>query len=160
MIKITFNVNPKTIEILRTKGARIVSVLTSTIGASMLKLAGYVQSRKLSGQVLAVRTGILRGSVHALPVEIQGTKIVGAVEGAGGPAFYGNIFETGGRSAFEILPVKARALSFITGGNRVFAMRVLHPPLKQRAFMEPSLQENEAKIRTELNAAVNNVITE
>src|ERR1700733_7136385 len=102
MIKITWTVTPRTIELMRNKGARVVSVLTTKITILMQQLSSYVATQKLSGQVLNVKSGILRGSIHALPTTIEGTKITGAVEGAGGPAFYGHVHEFGGKSMFEI----------------------------------------------------------
>lgn len=160
MLKISFVASEATINALRTKGSRIVSVLSTKLTTLMYQLAGYVQAQKLTGQVLAVRTGILRSSVRAIPTRAEGGKLIGEVTAGGGPAFYAAVHEFGGRSSFSILPVKARALSWISGGNRVYFSRVMHPPLPRRAFLEPSLLENEAKIRAELQAAVDAAVNE
>jgi hypothetical protein len=160
MIKITWTVNPTTIENMRRKGPRIVAVLMAKMTVLMYQLSSYIQSTKLSGQVLGVRTGILRSSVHAIPATAQGTRLTAAVEAAGGPAFYGRIFENGGKSTYTILATKKRALSFIMDGKRVFAKSVNHPALKARPFMKPSEDENRAKIFKELNDAVNRVVQE
>ena len=159
MITITWNATPKTIELMRNKGARVVSVLTTRISILMQQLSSYVATQKLSGQVLTPQSGRLRGSVHALPTTIEGTKIIGAVESSGGPAFYGHVFENGGESDFIIRSVKARALRFISGGGEsVFAQVAHHKAQIAKPFMRPSQEENRARIVAELNAAVNGVI--
>jgi hypothetical protein len=158
MIKITFRVNPATIEAMRTKGPSIIKILTTKISILMQQLSSYVAVEKLSGQIVTPRSGRLRGSVHALPTEILGTKIIGAVEAGSGPAFYASGLEYGGRSAFEIIATKKRALAFIADGKQVFAKRVQHPAQIARPFMRPSQEENRARILEELNDAVNRVV--
>lgn len=158
-LKVSFK-TPASIEALQTKGPQIIQVLRTKLTALLFQLQSYVVSQKLSGQILNRRTGILSGSIRANPATLEGTIISGNVQGAGGPAFYGAVHELGGSKEYSIVPVKARALSFIRDGQRVFAKRVMHPPLRQRAFMGPSLDENAAKIKSELNAALNKVIAE
>jgi hypothetical protein len=170
MLKISFKSDATFIEVMRTKGPRIIMVLTTKVTSLMLRLASYVQSQKLSGQVLTPRTGVLRGSVNAIPATVEGTTITGAVEAAGGPAFYGHFFEKGtsdessmfwgGGRGYPIMAVKARALRFMIDGKVVFAKSVMHPPIIARPFMKPSLDENAANIESELRASVNEVINE
>ena len=162
MLKISFASDPRVIEGLKTKGSQVVQTLSTKLTALMLQLSSYIVSRKLSGQVLHRVTGVLAGSVHAVPTAQEGTRLIGAVESSGGPAFYGRIFEMGegahGGMSTWVVPVKARALSFVVDGRRVFAQRVLRHPLAARPFMSTSLEENAAKIRAQLDAALNEVI--
>jgi hypothetical protein len=133
---------------------RVQAVLSVRLRALMFQLAGKIQSEKLSGQVLKVRTGILRASVHATDVTTSGTIISGGVEAAQGPAFYGKFHEVGIPHAWQIVSVKARALAFISHGKQVYAKSVIHPPMKQRAFARPALEESAQSVHDALQAAV------
>ncbi len=85
-----------------------------------LALAESVKLDKLSGQVLAVRSGALRDSIAA-EVAADGDAIVATV-GSVGELKYAAIQEYGGKTgAHEILPIKAKALAFIAGGAMRFA---------------------------------------
>lgn len=95
---------------------RIISALSRRMTMLMLRLQEYVVREKLSGQVLHRRSGKLAGSVRALPAAIEGSQLVGRVLAGGGPAHYGKVHEFGGRTAYEILPVRKRALAFFPQG--------------------------------------------
>lgn len=84
------------VEILRAKGGAIAGQLVPTMDALDIKLQRYIQAEELQGQVLHHRTGKLANSIRAIPAHAEGTEIVGAVEGAGGPAWYGRVHEDGG----------------------------------------------------------------
>jgi hypothetical protein len=148
------------LEAFRQKGPQIVQVLTTKVNLLMVQLGAFVQTEKLSGQVLTPRTGVLRGSVHVAPARFEGKKIIGAVEAAGGPAFYGVYQEEGGKAPYTIAAVRKRSLSFVLEGKQRFFDHVVRSPLKQRAFMRPSLEENAEKIADELQASVNRVVSE
>lgn len=91
-------------------------------------VVGYVVSDKLSGQVLARRSGRLQASIYG-SAAIQGDLVVGEIGSKGVP--YAAIQEYGGQtSPHEIFPTAARALSFIWGGDRVFFAHVNHPGSK------------------------------
>lgn len=154
MLKITLSGGEKLIEALKTKPVTIVSVLTGKLNALLFQLQSYIVSKKLSGQVLHRRTGVLSGSVRVIPATVAGASIIGGVEAAGGPAFYGAIHELGGTSSYQIVAVKARALAFMVNGKKIFATRVTHPAIKARPFMSTSLAENAENIKTELQAAL------
>src|SRR6266550_4389580 len=121
----------------------------------------YIVSQKLSGQALKRQTGVLAGSIRYVPATLEGTSIVGAVEGAGGPAWYGTLYEdvsaggTGGVShSWTITATKARALSFLVDGKRLYRRNVTHPALSARPYMTPSLEENADEIETQLRGAL------
>ena len=134
--------------------------MLTKLNALLLQLQSHIIGQKLSGQVLQRRTGMLASSVRVIPAKFSGTKIVGAIEAGRSAALYAGVHEYGGSHAYQILSVKARALSFVLDGRRVFAKSVLHPPARQRAFMRPSLDENAASIQEELSEALNREINE
>src|SRR5882757_1810462 len=150
MLRISFNgSDQRLIAALRSKPQAIFRVLTTKLSALMFQLQVKIVTEKLSGQTLKRQTGKLAGSIRALPTVTEGSKILGGVEGAGGPAFYGAVHEYGGTAAYQIVAVRARALRFVMDGKVVFARSVIHPPAKVRAFMGPSLDESADTIRTE-----------
>jgi hypothetical protein len=159
MLEIKFRPIPDFRAIFERKGARIVAILHGRVTQLMNQLSRRIVETKLSGQVLKVRTGVLRGSVHALPTTFQGTSIVGGVEAAAGPSFYGRFHEYGAKP-HEIMAVKARALRFLRDGREVYAARVMHPGLPVRAFMAPSLAESAESIQTDLQNALDRAINE
>lgn len=163
MLNISFvdNSDERLVEGLRTKGPTIVQVLMSKLNELMIQLQSYIVAQKLSGQKLVRRSGKLAGSIRYIPAVLEGTTIKGAVEGAGGPAWYGKLFEdedaggTGGvPHPWQITATKARALSFMVSGKRVYAVRVTHPPMAARPFMSPALEENAVDIETQLRVAL------
>lgn len=163
MLRISFaaNSDQRLVQALERKGPAIVRVLMGKVNELMIMLQSYIVAQKLSGQSLRRRTGVLAGSIRYVPASIEGTTIVGSVQGAGGPAWYGKLFEDpradgegGVGHSWQITAVRARALAFMVDGKKVFARSVMHPGLAARPYMTPSLDENEARIRTELQAAL------
>ena len=53
-----------------------------------------------------------------------------------------------------IMATRARTLAFVTNGKQVFAKSVFSPGLAMRPFLWPSLQENAATIREQLQQAL------
>src|ERR1700689_4434126 len=117
-------------ELLSKKAARLHEVLYARTQALTYMLQTKVIG-KLSGEVLKVRTGVLRGSVNA-GTTTDGTTITGTVQSSGGPAFYGRVHEFGAPSAWQIVATKSKALAFQMsvkqGAEKVFARSVVHPP--------------------------------
>lgn len=150
MIRIEFKGDVEFIERIRSKGPRLVQVLTVKLNQLMAQLSNYIVSQKLSGQVLNRRTGILAGSVHPVLASQAGTDLVAAVESSAPPATYGRVHEYGGTRAYPIVATKARALAFLMDGKKVFARSVTHPPAKERSFMRSSLLDMKAEIESEL----------
>jgi len=122
--------------------------------ALAIALTAHVTDDKLSGQVLAVKSGLLRASI-ASQVEVDGD-IVRARVFVGPGVKYAAIQEFGGRTAaHEIVPDKARALSFVVGGARIFARIVHHPgsTLPARSYLRSSLADMAGEIAAGLKAA-------
>jgi hypothetical protein len=160
MLKISFINSAENIERMKRKGPEIVMSIFESVTKSMFRLQAFIAERKLSGEVLGVKTGKLRGSVAASETKLEGTTITGEVTSSGGPAFYGTFHEEGIPHSWQVRASKARALSFIAGGKQRFAAFVTHPSLPKRAFMKPSLDEQAPAIIADLHAAVNKVIAE
>src|ERR1039458_2287005 len=74
----------------------MISALADRLTWGMLRLQQKVQGEKLQGQVLHHRSGRLAASINAKPTTQEGSRLIGTVEGAGGPAWYGQLHETGG----------------------------------------------------------------
>ena len=124
--------------------------ITGRLNRLLQQIAGKVIA-KLSGEVVKVRTGVLRGSVGIEFAKRSGTNIEGSIYAAGGPAFYGTILERGARP-HEIVAVKARALAFQMNGRKVFARSVSHPGITGRWFMKSTRDEIAARVATELGS--------
>jgi phage gpG-like protein len=157
----------------------VISAIAQRITWWMLRLQQKIQGEKLQGQVLQHRSGRLAASINARPTEQTGSELVGTVEGAGGPAWYGQIHELGGQRAYEILPVNKKALAFFPAGGPanakaivrglragkggsiaqfaaaggVVVKGVIHPALKQRSFMSSALQEIQDAMLADLQSA-------
>src|ERR1700758_1241668 len=126
MFEIKFDSPTRTRLLVKLQGMspRFVGVVTTKLRGLMFMLASKIQAEKLSGQVLKVRTGILRGSVRTLPVTVAENTISSGVASSSGPAFYGKIHEVGGSRAYQIFAVKARALQFMQGSKTVYAQNI------------------------------------
>jgi phage gpG-like protein len=105
--------------------------------------------QKLSGEVLNVRTGLLRASINTRVKETS-SEITASV---GTNIKYGKFHEYGVPHPWEIRPKSARALAFEVGGAQVFATRVMHPPLPERSFLRSALREMRGQIQAELKQA-------
>ena len=98
--------------------------------------------RKLSGEVLAARSGALRGSIRAdVAEDARGFQ---ASVFSDGSLAYARIQEYGGRIALPaIAPVDAKALAFAFEGRFVFAKRAgAHVvTIPERSYLRASLAE-------------------
>lgn len=125
---------------------RVRRALLKKISALAVQLADRVR-RKLSGEVLNVRTGNLRASIFE-DVQQTSTSVIGRVASSG-DVKYAGIHEYGGTiPAHEVIPTKARALAFVMGGKQVFFRRVTIPDVQmpERSFLRSSLLEMKSQI--------------
>jgi len=109
--------------------------------------------QKLSGEVLAARSGRLRDSVHQEAGE-GGSGIFTRIA-VGVP--YAAIHEFGGTiPAHTIAARKGEALHWVAGGKDFFAPRVAHPgaTIPERSYLRAALAEMEDEIVSGLRAAV------
>ncbi len=140
---------------LKSMPAKLRRTLQATTKLLAVELEDYVTSRKLSGQVLKVRTGRLRRSINN-SVEATENTVTGKVYSSG-DVKYAAIHEYGGTIQIpEIRPTKAQALAFMVGGKQVFAKFVrahsVHMP--ERSYLRSSLRENAAHIEETYERAV------
>lgn len=103
----------------------------------VIKLQRYVILNKLEGQVLRHRTGHLERSI-TYDVQRDGSAVTGIV-GVGREAPYGTAHETGG--TFSI-PQQLRKSKL----GKDFIVKAHTATFPQRAFLRPSLLENEQNI--------------
>lgn len=120
-----------------------------------LRLQREVKEGKLSGQVLHVRTGTLRRSIHAV-VEDKGHAVYGKV---GTNVVYGKIHEFGFSGPMQVKehlrlikqawgrPLKTPVQAMVKGHTR-------NVNLPERSFLRSALMEMGPEIRAELEGAI------
>ena len=117
------------------------------------EMTQYVKERKLSGDPIHRRTGQLRRSVS--PHTSQSGSAVSASTGTS--VKYAKYLEYG-TAPHVILPVRAKMLSWMQGGRRVFARKVNHPgnPAFRpfRGALEETAPKNVESIRLAMVAMI------
>lgn len=140
------------------------AVLLSRISRLVFQLKARVQ-RKLSGEVLNVRSGALRRSIQGETLDLT-SEIIGRVFSTG-DVKYAGIHEHGGKTRPHIImPRNASVLAF-AGAQRsfsfmgpragiIFAKVVHHPGSKmpERSFMRSSMAEMRQEIINSLTQGV------
>ena len=110
--------------------------------------------RKLSGEILQIRSGALAASISsAIGNDEGGTS--GSISSAGVP--YAAIQEFGGKTAaHDIIAVKAKALAFRVGGDKVFARVVHHPgsTIPSHSYFGSALMEMHDEIESGFKQAI------
>jgi len=148
VLKLSFdNSDVRVAAALRAKAPQIVQAVLRKMNVFMLELQAKIVGEKLQGQVLQHRTGKLAGSIRAIPAVVEGEAIVGAVQGGGGPAFYGRVHEFGG--TFNIPEYQRQ----ITGGKKQDMLKRVAGTVRahtarfpERSFMRTSLEEMRERI--------------
>jgi hypothetical protein len=120
---------------------RLPASVAAMLQGYLYKLAGQIQSEKMSGQLVNVKTGLLRGSVHANPVTVTPEKIVGEIIGGEPPALYGKWIEAGASPHEIVAGTNKRALSFILDGRARQFARVSHTGVQARWFFREAARE-------------------
>lgn len=98
----------------------------------------------LSGKVLKVRTGRLRGSIFTNIASTTNGLLVGTI---GTNVFYGRIWELTGHKAFTVRPKTKKALAFSVGkftsatsrANLIFSKIAQIPAAEPRPFISPAI---------------------
>jgi phage gpG-like protein len=156
-MQVTFEVDDRKLEArLANMPAALQKALVAKLTVLTTKLENHIKADKLSGQVLNVRTGALRRSIFAPPIQVSPNQVVGTVESSS-DVKYARIHEFGGTiDVPEITPVKAQALHFVMNGKDVFAKRVrahtVHMP--ERSFMRSALADMRSEIEQGIRQAV------
>jgi phage gpG-like protein len=155
MFNVTLSGDRQLIEQLAAMPASVQTVLRVKATKLALQLRGYIRDDKLSGQVLAIRSGDLKASIEQTVVA-DATSVTAEVFSSG-DVKYAAIHEFGGTiAAHDIVPDKADALAFMYGGKQIFA-KIVHIPdvnMPERSFMRSALADMADDIITGLKDAV------
>jgi len=155
MIEVSYAGTDKVIlAAIEASAAEVAGTVMGALDAKDAEMVSWIQGEELHGQILNQRTGKLAGSIRFLPATQEGTSIVGQVEGAGGSAWYGALFERGGTGPFDIHPVNKMALWWEGAAHPVRVVH--HPGIPSRPFMAPALEH----FTPEIIAAVETAISE
>jgi len=141
-------------ERLRVLPDKVMLAVTKRVQAAALQVEADVKANKLSGQVLHVKTGNLRRSIHTNPVNINGSNISATV---GTNSEYAAIHEYGGvTSPHEIVPRNHEALKFMVDGKVLIRKRVMHPGsrIPERSFLRSTLKEDAEMIYEQIRLGV------
>lgn len=114
----------------------IMRAFKQAMTRTIIKLASYIAKNKLSGQVLKVRTGMLRRSLLGSVNSQDAVKsFPDGVEGkVGTNLVYARIHEYGG----VIKPKRANALCFVIDGHFI---RVKQVKIPERSYLRTGLRE-------------------
>ncbi len=129
-----------------------------------LKLQGWVVTRKLSGQVLNVRSGNLRRSITQAVDDFGEIGVYGRVYSAGDVKYagiheFGGVIHHPGGTPYIIDAavdgmIKTRFVSAAFPGRVAGVTRPHDIPMPQRSFLRSSLSDMQAEITRDLKATV------
>lgn len=141
-------------QMLEKKAITIVDALAVRMDYLMLKLQAHIAGDLLQGQVLHHRSGKLSGSIRKMPTALEGGALVGSVEGAGGPAWYGKVHEFGG-----VFDVKGRKITQIFGHKVTpFQSKSYQIHFPERSFMRRGLADQAEAIENGLQEAADKAV--
>lgn len=107
--------------------------IDKSISQTAYRIIGLIQQRKLTGQVLNVRSGQLRGSFRVEKDKKNTYNVVNS-------KVYAKIHEFGG----EIVPLRGTKLRFIgEGGKEIFLSKVVIP---ERSYVRTAVKDYWAEI--------------
>ncbi len=141
---------------IKTAPARVHAALFRKITILAFLLEMKIKSEKLSGQVLHVRTGALRRSIHSV-VEDEGTLITGKAASSGDVKYAAR--HEFGFDGEEVVQAHMRTIKQAFG-HAISPKEVLvkqfrrHAHTDERSFMRSSLGEMKDKILASMEAAV------
>lgn len=143
----------------KSKQSELVDMLAERMDLVNQMFADGVKGN-LSGGVLQSRTGKLLSTVMQTPTQKSGSELYASVTAGGPEAPYGIFFEKGGTGYYDIVPVNSRVLAFMGEGGMVFAKMVHHPPTPHLPWFEPEVPQATDEMNTQLNAAIDEVLSE
>lgn len=144
-------------EYVESRRASLVDVLAGRIDATNASFADWVKGN-LTGGVLQQRSGKLLSTVMQEPAQLDGETLYGAVTAGGDLAPYGIYFEEGGTGYYEIRPINARVLAFMSGGQQLFARVVNHPPIPHLPWFGPEVITGTQEMTQSLNEGIAEVL--
>ena len=148
MLELHFNYNYDLTDV----GAKVSAAVAAKLTELTHQLYNKVQEN-LSGRILQKQSGQLAGSIQQT-IETNDEVIIGTVfPSPASPKAWA--LEKGGVAAYDIVPIKAKLLHFITKeGQEVFAHHVTHPPSKEFAYLRLALEEMAPIIPAEFQQAI------
>lgn len=158
---INVSVNP-TLELVKARFTglqqKIAEGVYKGIFKALIQLQGKIVSSLAAGEFgLKSRHGMsgLAGSVQVIPPQLEGDKVVGKVSAAGGPSWYGKMWELEGHG--EIVPVTKKALAFIADDKQVFVRRV--SAQSPRPWVRPAFEEIQEQLRATVAASIREAVS-
>jgi hypothetical protein len=155
LITITDNVDAYAVR-LKARATTLTQKLVVTINKLTIRMQQRILNRPGSpASASHRRKGWLGNSVRPIPATTDGSMVTGGVQGAGGDAWYGRLFEDGTTRAYEVMARDKKAMMFAMHGEQVLLRKVMHPAFdsSKLAFMSPVLREMEQEITAEIQAA-------
>lgn len=128
--------------------------LLAKVTSLAFQLERKIKGDKLSGQVLNVRTGKLRASIHS-SAEQNETSTIGKAASSG-DVKYAAIHEFGGTINIPEIVARGKALAFMQNGKMAFYKKVAAHTvtMPERSFMRSSLADMKDQIIQEMTEAV------
>jgi HK97 gp10 family phage protein len=128
--------------------------LLAKVTTLAFELERKIKGDKLSGQVLNVRTGKLRASIHSSVSQTE-TSTIGKAASSG-DVKYAAVHEFGGTIQIPEIVAKSKALAFMQNGKMAFYKKVAAHTVKmpERSFMRSSLADMKDRIIAEMTEAV------
>ena len=121
---------------------------------------------KLSGEVLHVRSNLLRNSIERTDAVVLGSQVLSTigsnVRTGGESVVYAHIHEFGGQTRPHLIVAKnGKALAFSMGGNTLIRRSVNHPGSKipERSFLRSALTERKGRYETRLVQAAHKFLS-
>lgn len=139
----------------RTLPTNLQSVLMSKFKKAASETSQYIKNDLLSGQLVGVKTGRLRGSIVGR-VYSSKSKIMLSI-GSRGDVPYAAIYDKGGTIPATIMYPKSRSvMRFEKGGSMIYAKVVNHPAVhvKARNYLEVGVSNKFSDFLSLIGAAI------
>jgi phage gpG-like protein len=139
---------------LRSMPDNVRKKLLAKVTALAFELERKIKGDKLSGQVLNVRSGKLRASIHSSASQTE-TSTIGKAASSG-DVKYAAVHEFGGTIQVPEIVAKGKALAFMQNGKMAFYKKVAAHTVKmpERSYMRSSLADMKDRIIAEMTEAV------
>jgi len=152
MISVALVGDTALIERLQALSPALRAKLKQSVWALALMLEGYVKTSKLSGQVLAHRTGQLKSSIQSEVLD-QGLAVYGIVYSAGNVK-YARIHEFGYEGPEQVREHTRTMLFGKTVAPFTVPAFTRQMKMPERSFLRSALRDKAAQISQQMKAAV------
>jgi len=157
-LKVTIEGGDRVAKFIKDRLPTVTEAVVVRMNALLIRLQTYIVGQKLSGQVLHHRSGHLIDSIRLEPPQpvIEGTRVIGGVQGAGPIAWYGKIHEYGGTFGVKEHVRKALSPKGMAYERTIKAHSVTFP---ERSFMRSSVTDMRDQIVAGLQGAINEALS-